>query len=332
VRIPFSIVVTMRVLITGGAGYIGSFTARKLRDRGHQVTVYDNLSTGHRNNVPADHLVVGDLKDIDQLDQALVVHRIEAVLHFAASCYVGESVTNPNKYYTNNLLNGIHLIERMRRHRINRFVFSSSCAVYGLPTTDTLDESHPTKPVNPYGHTKLATEYMLADYAPAYGLGYVNLRYFNAAGASADGQYGEKHDPETHLIPLVLDVAMKKRANISIYGTDYPTPDGTCIRDYVHVEDLAEAHALALEKIEPGKGEVYNIGSGTGSSVQEVIRTCEEVTGSKIAIVKADRRAGDPPRLVASADKIRKALGWKPKYPDLHSIIDTAWNWHQRQA
>lgn len=322
----------MRVLITGGAGYIGSFTARKLTERGHQVTVFDNLSAGHRGNVPAAQLQVGDLKDIDQLDQALIANRIEAVMHFAASCYVGESVTNPMKYYANNLHNSMQLIERMRRHRIGRFVFSSSCAVYGLPNADTLDESHPTQPVNPYGHTKLATEYMLTDYAPAYGLGYASLRYFNAAGASADGKYGEKHDPESHLIPLVLDVALKKKPSISIYGTDYPTPDGTCIRDYVHVEDLAEAHALALERIEPGQGAVYNVGSGTGSSVQEVIRTCEEVTGNRIATVKTDRRAGDPPRLVASASKIRAALGWKPKYPDLHSIIETAWNWHQRQG
>jgi UDP-glucose 4-epimerase len=322
----------MRVLITGGAGYIGSFTARKLMERGHTVTVFDNLLTGHRSNVPADQLIVGDLRDIDQLDQALIGNRIEAVLHFAASCYVGESVLQPTKYYSNNLLNSVHLVDRMRRHKIGRFVFSSSCAVYGIPHTDTLDESHPTQPVNPYGHTKLATEYMLADYAPAYGLGYACLRYFNAAGASADGTYGEKHDPETHLIPLVLDVAMKKKPNISIYGNDYPTPDGTCIRDYVHVEDLAEAHALALERIEPGKGAVYNIGSGTGSSVKEVISICEAVTGCKIPTIEAARRAGDPPRLVASAGKIRAELGWKPKYPDLHSIVDTAWDWHQRQV
>ncbi len=322
----------MRVLITGGAGYIGSFTARKLVSRGHQVTVYDNLVTGHRNNVPEGNLIVGDLKDIDQLDQALIGHRIEAVLHFAASCYVGESVFNPAKYYTNNLLTSIHLIERMRRHKIGRFVFSSSCAVYGLHKTDTLDETHVTMPVNPYGHTKRATENMLADYCPAYGLGYTSLRYFNAAGASADGQFGEKHDPETHLIPLVLDVAKKKKDNVHVFGTTYPTPDGTCIRDYVHVEDLAEAHALALERITPGQGAVYNVGSGTGSSVKEVIRTCEEVTGCKIPLIDTPHRAGDPPRLVASSEKIRRELGWKPKYPDLHSIIETAWNWHQRQA
>jgi len=322
----------MRVLVTGGAGYIGSFTARRLLERGHTVTVYDNLSAGHRENVPAENLIVGDLKDVDHLDQVLVVHRIEAVIHFAASCYVGESVTDPAKYYANNVLNGLHLLERVRRHRIPRFVFSSTCATYGVPQIVPIPESHPFAPVNPYGNTKLAFERMLADYAPAYGIGFVALRYFNAAGASLDGRYGEDHDPETHLIPLVLQTALGQRPHIDILGTDYPTPDGTCIRDYVHVEDLAEAHLLALEAIEPGKGTAFNIGTGVGSSVRDVIRTCEEVSGKPIAVRERERRPGDPPHLVADGAKIRGELGWKPKYPDLRSIVETAWEWHRSRV
>ena len=322
----------MRVLITGGSGYIGSFTARRMIAAGHTVTIYDNLSSGHRDTVPGANFVHADLKDIDQLDQLLVGSRIEAVMHFAASCYVGESVLQPVKYYANNLLNGFHLIERVRRHKIAKFVFSSTCAVYGEPQSNTLDESHPKHPMSPYGNTKLATELMLADYAPAYGIGVAMLRYFNAAGASLDGNYGESHLPETHLIPLILDVALGKREQIDIFGADYATPDGTCIRDYVHVEDLAEAHVQALAKITPGIATAYNVGTGQGYSVLEVIRTCEEVTGRKIAYRLAPRRAGDPPRLVADARKIAAELGWKPKYPDLRSIVETAWDWHRQRG
>ena len=319
----------MRILVTGGAGYIGGFTVRRLLAKGHAVTVFDNLSAGHRAAVPPDCLVVGDLRDADQLDHHLVSRRIDAVIHFAASAYVGESVTNPAKYYANNLRNSMNLLERVRRQNIQRFVFSSTCATYGNPEKLPLTEDHPQRPVNPYGNTKLAFEYMLRDYSAAYGIGFAALRYFNAAGASVDGAHGEQHDPETHLIPLVLQVALGQRSHIDIFGTDYDTPDGTCVRDYVHVEDLAEAHLLALEKLTPGVGAAFNIGTGTGNSVREVVRVCEEVTGKPIAVKEGPRRAGDPPVLVAGSEKVRAALGWSPKFPDLRSIIETAWDWHR---
>ena len=322
----------MRILVTGGAGYIGGFTARRLLARGHTVVAYDNLSAGHRSTVPAVNLVVGDLKDIDHLDHLLVVNRIDAVLHFAASTSVGESVTHPAKYYQNNLMNSIAVLERVRRHAIPRFVFSSTAAVYGTPQTIPLTEEHPLKPVNPYGQTKLAFEAMLADYSAAYGTGTTALRYFNAAGASADASFGEAHDPETHLIPLVLAAALGKKPHVDLFGTDYDTADGTCIRDYVHVEDLAEAHVLALEKQLAGQSAVYNIGSGTGHSVRAVIRTCEEVSGKTIRVHEAPRRAGDPPVLVASAEKIQRELGWSPKFPDLRSIVETAYDWHRKSS
>jgi UDP-glucose-4-epimerase GalE len=320
----------MRILVTGGAGYIGSHTVRLLLARGHAVTVFDNLSYGHRQAVPADRLVVGDLKDVDQLDHALVVNQVEAVVHFAASTYVGESVTNPARYYQNNLLNSLNLLDRCRRHGVNRFVFSSTCATYGVPTAVPITEAEKQLPINPYGNTKLAFERMLADYAPAYGLGYAALRYFNASGAAADESIGEDHDPETHLIPIVLQVALGKRPHVEIFGTDYPTPDGTCIRDYIHVDDLAAAHLLALEKIEPGRGLCYNVGIGTGYSVREVVRTCEEVTGKRIAVREGPRRPGDPPALVAASDRVRRELGWEPKYTELRPIVETAWNWHRK--
>jgi UDP-glucose-4-epimerase GalE len=319
----------MRVLVTGGAGYIGSFTVRRLIARGHQVVVYDNLQAGHRAAVPAEVLRIGDLSDADHLDHVLLTERIEAVVHFAANAYVGESVTDPAKYYRNNLLNSLTLLERVRRHQISRLVFSSTCATYGNPLKLPLTEDHPQLPVTPYGNTKLAFERMLADYASAYGIGYAALRYFNASGAAMDGTLGEHHDPETHLIPLVLQVALGQRSHICVFGTDYPTPDGTCVRDYVHVEDLADAHVRAIERITPGRGLIYNLGTGTGNSVREVIRTCEEVTGKPIAVQEGPRRAGDPPVLVAAADKIRTELGWQPKFADLRSIIETAWEWHR---
>jgi UDP-glucose 4-epimerase len=319
----------MRILVTGGAGYIGSHTVKLLLARGHEVTVYDNLSAGHRAAVPKDRLVVGDLKDIDHLDHLLLVNQIEAVIHFAASAAVGESMAHPAKYYQNNLLNSLNLLERVRRLGIPKFVFSSTCATYGMPTETPIFEDEPQKPINPYGNTKLAFERMLADYAAAYPIGYAALRYFNAAGAAADGTLGEVHDPETHLIPLVIQAAMGQRPHIEVFGTDYATPDGTCIRDYIHVEDLAEAHLLALEAIEPGKGRAYNVGLGKGSSVREVIRAVEDVSGKKIAVKEAPRRAGDPPVLVAAPDKIRRELGWVPKHATLRSIVETAWNWHR---
>ncbi|MGL6073221.1 MAG: UDP-glucose 4-epimerase GalE [Fimbriiglobus sp.] len=319
----------MRILVTGGAGFIGSHTVRHLLAHGHDVIVVDNLSLGHRESVPAARLVVADLKDIDRLDQLMILERIEAVIHFAADAAVGESVTNPSKYYHNNLLNSLQLLERVRRNGIPKFVFSSTCATYGVPSVVPITEETPQAPINPYGHTKLAFEKMLSDYAAAYPLGFVALRYFNASGASPDASIGEDHTPETHLIPLVLQVALGQRKSLQIYGTDYPTPDGTCIRDYIHVDDLASAHRLAIEQVKPHEARFYNVGIGTGYSVKEVIRTAEEVTGKSIAAQVSPRRPGDPPALVASSDKIRRELGWHPQYTSLKAIIETAWNWHK---
>lgn len=319
----------MRILITGGAGYIGSHAVKLFLERGHDVWVYDNLSAGHRAAVPADRLIVADLADLPRLDNALVMHRIEAVVHFAAFAYVGESVTNPGKYYQNNLVNTLGLMECMRRNRVGRMVFSSTCATYGSPQKVPITEDEPQHPINPYGAGKLAVERALADYAAAYQWGFAALRYFNAAGASPDASIGEDHDPETHLIPLVIQTAMGQRPAIEIFGTDYPTPDGTCIRDYIHVNDLADAHLLAMEHLEPGKGNYFNLGIGRGYSVREVIRTVEEVTGRKVIVKAAPRRAGDPPALVASSAKIQQALGWKPRFTELHAIVETAWNWHR---
>ena len=320
----------MRILVTGGAGYIGSHAVRFFLSRGHDVWVYDNLSYGHRAAVSAGRLIVGDLAEQPRLDQALVEHRIEAVVHFAASAYVGESVEQPAKYYQNNLVNTLHLLDAMRRLRIDRIVFSSTCATYGVPDKVPITEDEKQKPINPYGNTKLAVERALADYATAYNWGFAALRYFNAAGAGPDGDIGEDHDPETHLIPLILQAVMGQRPAITVFGDDYPTPDGTYIRDYIHVDDLAEAHLLALENLAPGRQMHYNLGTGRGYSVREVIRLAEEVTGKKVPMKQGSRRAGDPPALVASADKIRRELGWTPRHPDLRAILETAWNWHRR--
>ncbi|MBM3982332.1 MAG: UDP-glucose 4-epimerase GalE [Planctomycetes bacterium] len=319
----------MRILVTGGAGYIGSHTVRQFLTGGHDVTVFDNLDAGHKRAVPAERFVGGDLRDIDHLDHLLVVNRIEAVVHFAAFAAVGESVTHPAKYYTNNLLYSLQLLDRCRRNGIGKFVFSSTAAVYGVPNEVPIPETAPPAPVNPYGNTKLAFERALADYAGAYPFGYCALRYFNAAGAASDGSIGEDHTPETHLIPLVIQAATGKRPHVEIFGTDYPTPDGTCVRDYVHVDDLAAAHVLALAKVTPGAKLTYNVGVGRGYSVREVIRTVEDVTGKKVPVKHGPRRAGDPPALVARADAIRAELGWAPKYTDLKAIIETAWRWHQ---
>jgi UDP-glucose 4-epimerase len=319
----------MRILVTGGAGYIGSHTVKQLLARGHDVTVFDNLSAGHRPAVPVERLVVGDLRDVDHLDQLLVVNRIEAVVHFAAHCYVGESVTDPAKYYSNNLVNTLNLIDRCRRNGVARFVFSSTCATYGVPTAVPITEDEKQAPINPYGNTKLAVEHALFDYAAAYPFGFCALRYFNAAGAAADGSIGEDHDPETHLIPIVLQVALGKRPHVDIFGTDYPTPDGTCVRDYIHVDDLALAHILALDRIGPGSRLAFNVGIGRGYSVREVIDTARAVTGKPVAVKEAARRPGDPPVLVANAEKIRRELGWVPRYTGLREIVESAWNWHK---
>ncbi len=318
----------MRILVTGGAGYIGSHAVRLFVDRGHDVWVYDNLSCGHRDAVSTERLIVGDLNETHRIDQTLVEHQIDAVVHFAAFTYVGESVKEPRKYYQNNLVNTLNLMSSLERHGIRRLVFSSTAAVYGAPETSPITEEQLKQPINPYGRSKLAVEEALQDFANAYGWGFAALRYFNAAGAHPDGSIGEDHDPETHLIPLVIQAAMGKRLHIEIFGSDYPTPDGTCVRDYIHVNDLAAAHLLALENVEPGKGMRYNLGIGRGYSVREVIRAVEEVSGKKVPIIEGSRRAGDPPALVASSQRIQHELGWKPEYTDLHSIVETAWNWH----
>jgi UDP-glucose-4-epimerase GalE len=319
----------MRILVTGGAGYIGSHAVRLFLARGHDVWVYDNLVTGHRAAVPAERLIVGDLGEVERLDHVFVAHRIEAVVHFAAFALVGESVEHPARYYQNNVINTLHLFDAMRRHRVGRVVFSSTCATYGVPQKVPITEDEKQQPINPYGNTKLAVEHALADHAAAYGWGFAALRYFNAAGASPDGTIGEDHDPETHLIPLVLQAVLGQRPAVTVFGTDYPTPDGTCIRDYVHVDDLAEAHLLALEALAPGKQLRYNLGTGGGHSVREVIRAVEEVTGKPVPVREGPRRPGDPPALVAAAEKVQRELCWRPRYTELRPIVETAWNWHR---
>jgi UDP-glucose-4-epimerase GalE len=320
----------MHILVTGGAGYIGSHAVRLFLDRGHDVWVYDSLALGHRRAVPAERLIVGDLSDVHRIDQALVEKRIDAVVHFAAWAAVGESVKDPAKYYQNNLVNTLSLMECLRRAGVGRFVFSSTAATFGTPERMPITEETPQRPINPYGRTKLAIEHALADYAGAYRWGFAALRYFNASGAHVDGSIGEDHDPETHLIPLVVYAAMGRRPHIEVFGTDYPTPDGTCVRDYIHVDDLAEAHLLALEKLQPGQQMRYNLGIGRGYSVREVIQAVEEVTGKKVPVKEGPRRAGDPPVLIASSEKIQKELGWNPHYTDLRRIVETAWNWHSK--
>jgi UDP-glucose-4-epimerase GalE len=318
----------MRILVTGGAGYIGSHAARFFRQRGHEVWIFDNLSFGHRQAAPPDRLIVGDLAEPAAVDAVLRERAIEAVVHFAAFTYVGESVRDPEKYYQNNLVNTLNLVRSMRRCGVHQLVFSSTCATYGIPRHVPITEDEPQQPINPYGRAKLGVEWALADYAAAYGLAYASLRYFNAAGASPAGDLGEDHDPETHLIPLVLQVALGQRPHIEVFGTDYPTPDGTCIRDYIHVDDLAAAHLLALARLRPGTGLVYNLGTGQGYSVRDVIRTCEAVTGRTIAVQEGPRRPGDPPVLVAAAARAMRDLDWQPRFRDLRAIVETAWRWH----
>lgn len=319
------------ILVVGGAGYIGSHTVKQLLDKGHEVVILDNLSTGHRESIDTRAAFVeGDLSSPTDLDRVFGTYPVEAVMHFAASSLVGESVSNPLKYYKNNVAATLTLLEKMMEHQVDKFIFSSTAATYGIPETNMIDESNPTNPINPYGRSKLMIEQILQNFYDAYGMKHVILRYFNAAGAHESGAIGEDHSPETHLIPLVLQHLLGKRETISVFGTDYPTPDGTCIRDYIHVTDLAEAHILALESLRNGSktNEIYNLGNGTGFSVKQVIEVCEKVADKQASIVYTERRAGDPAQLVASSEKIYKELGWKAKY-SLERMIETAWNWHQ---
>jgi UDP-glucose-4-epimerase GalE len=321
---------TMRLLVIGGAGYIGSFATRLFQHQGHAVWVYDNLSAGHRAAVPGDSLIVGDLADTSRLEQVLRQHRIEAVVHFAALTLVGESVREPARYYRNNLVCTLGLMESLRHAGVGKVVFSSTCATYGLPGQVPITEEELQNPINPYGNTKLAVELALKDYAAAYGWGVAILRYFNAAGASADGSLGEDHQPETHLIPLVIQAALGLRPAIEVFGTDYPTADGTCIRDYIHVEDLADAHSRALQRLAPGQVTICNLGTGGGFSVREVIRAVEEISGRKVPVREGPRRPGDPPVLLAAPERAREVLGWTPCYTDLRDIVETAWRWHSQ--
>jgi len=317
------------ILVTGGAGYIGSHVVRELLRKGHQPIVYDNLQTGHREAVREAPFVEGDLADSERLRKTFQTHPIHSVMHFAADCLVGESVENPLKYFMNNVKNSLHLIEIMCEFNITKIVFSSSAAVYGEPQSIPVPEGHPCQPKNPYGETKWIFERVLQAFHESQRINFVSLRYFNAAGADPAEAIGEDHSPETHLIPICLQSALAGDP-VSIFGTDYDTPDGTCIRDYIHVTDLARAHILAIEKIEKqGNSAIYNLGNGSGYSVREVIETAKKVTGRKIAAIESERRPGDPARLVASSEKIREELGWAPKYPDLETIIETAWRWHR---
>lgn len=319
----------MNVLVTGGAGYVGSHAARMLDRSGHDVWVYDSLSKGHRGAVADDRLIVGDLMDRQLLENVLKDRRIDAVMHFAASISVGESVEEPALYYQNNTVGTLSLLEAMRSADVGRIVFSSTAAVYGEPTEVPIKESQERKPINPYGFTKLIIEHALKDYAHAYGWGFAALRYFNAAGASRDGDIGEDHDPETHLIPIILQVALGQRDHVSVFGDDYPTADGTCIRDYIHVEDLVTAHLAALERLESGTELKLNLGTGQGATVREVIEACRRVTGHPIPSKTSERRAGDSPALVADASLARETLDWQPEYTDVESIVESAWRWHQ---
>ncbi|GJM08945.1 MAG: UDP-glucose 4-epimerase GalE [Lysobacteraceae bacterium] len=317
-----------RILVTGGAGYIGSHACKALQTAGYEPVVFDNLIYGHPWAVKWGPLIRGDLADPQQIEAALDEVKPAAVMHFAAYAYVGESVTNPAKYYRNNVVGSLNLLDAMRNRSIESLVFSSTCASYGIPRVTPIDESHPQNPINPYGRSKLMIEQAMADYSAAYGLRCVALRYFNAAGADPEAEIGEDHSPETHLIPLVLMAAAGIRDSITVFGRDYDTDDGTCVRDYVHVSDLAQAHVLALQALDQGaESAVYNLGNGTGFSVQQVIDACQRVTGRPIKVVDGPRRAGDPPRLVGDASKIINDLGWSPRYADLDTIVETAWNW-----
>ncbi|MFB3926380.1 MAG: UDP-glucose 4-epimerase GalE [Syntrophales bacterium] len=320
------------IFVAGGAGYIGSHCVRMLGERKYDVIIYDNLSRGHRDLVSHGIFIQGDLSDTDLMVRIFKEYDVDSVLHFAANSLVGESEENPHRYYLNNVANAIRLLDAMLRAGVGKIVFSSSAAVYGEPQSIPIEEDHPTRPENVYGHTKQIFEDIMKKYSRVYGLRFVSLRYFNAAGAAPDGSIGEDHTPETHLIPLVLDAALGRSKEITVFGTDYDTPDGTCIRDYIHVLDLAEAHLLALKRLENDSvSEIYNLGNGRGFSVREVVDTARKVTGKNIALRQGKRRPGDPARLVASSKKISGEMGWSARYPELEDIIGTAWNWHKKR-
>ncbi len=316
----------MRIFVVGGAGYIGSVCAELLLDEGHEVAIFDNLTEGHRRAVDSRaNFIQGELADREQIQGALSNARPEAVMHFAANALVGESMRDPSKYFRNNICNGLNLLDAMIAARVQRIVFSSTCAIFGLPERLPIEETTPARPINPYGESKLAFEKILKWYDRIHGLNFVSLRYFNAAGATE--HFGEDHRQETHLIPNVLKVALGRKPNVEIYGTDYETPDGTCVRDYIHIVDLARAHILALGA--PGSA-FYNLGTGGGSSVREVIEACTKISGRKIATIEKPRRPGDPPRLIASSEQIKKELGWRPQFQSLETIIESAWKWHEK--
>lgn len=318
------------ILIAGGAGYIGSHTNKVLNQRGYKTVVYDNLSRGHREFVKWGNFVEGDLADKDKLHLCFETYQIEAVMHFCAFCYVGESVNHPSEYYRNNIVNTLNLLDVMVEHDVKHFIFSSTCSTYGNPIQIPITENHPQQPINPYGKSKLMVEQILKDYDDAYGMRHVCLRYFNAAGADPEGEIGEWHEPETHLIPLVLQAATGESECINIYGCDYDTPDGTCIRDYIHVNDLAEAHISALEYLKNDAfSDSFNLSNGNGFSVKEVIHEAELITGNAVKFLETSRRPGDPPILVGSADKARKILNWQPQYLRLDDMIKTAWSWYR---
>ncbi|PSB28105.1 UDP-glucose 4-epimerase GalE [Stenomitos frigidus] len=323
------------ILVTGGAGYIGSHAVLALQQAGYHVIVLDNLVYGHRDiaeTVLKVELIEGDTSDRALLDNLFATRNISAVMHFAAYAYVGESVTDPAKYYQNNFVGTLTLLEAMLAASVKHFVFSSTCATYGVPKTTPIPEDHPQNPINPYGATKLMVERVLTDFDKAYDFKSVCFRYFNAAGADPEGRLGEDHNPETHLIPLVLQTALGLRDSIAIFGTDYPTPDGTCIRDYIHVTDLAQAHVLGLSYLlNGGNTTIFNLGNGNGFSVREVIDTARQITGREITAIEHERRPGDPPALVGSGDRARSILGWNPQYADLQTILSHAWSWHQKR-